>query len=156
MKKAELIPYHKRAKKLLAQLEEVKILHVRRVINARLDALAGLAVSLSVPDGEVHVRVAGRRLLTPLSEVLLDLVSKGVRSVEIAIEPIEDWQIPFLDFLERGRLSDNSAKKVEIKRGATKFDILKGVLYQRWLDGRLLQFMRITRITKPSVKYIPA
>lgn len=35
MKKAKLIPYRKGAKELLAQFKKVKILHVRRVINAR-------------------------------------------------------------------------------------------------------------------------
>lgn len=56
MKKMELTPYHKRAEQLLAQFEEVKILHDRRIINARANTLAALAASLSVPDEE------GRRI----------------------------------------------------------------------------------------------
>lgn len=46
MKKAELIPYHKWADKLLTQFEEAKIVHVRRVTDARADALARQAAKL--------------------------------------------------------------------------------------------------------------
>lgn len=48
--------------------------------------------------------------------------------------PIEDWRIRLLDFLERGRLPDNPAMKVEVKRRATK-----SVIYRRLLDAILLR-----------------
>lgn len=43
----------------------------------------------------------------------------------MAKEPVEDWQIPHLDFLEWGKISDKPVKRIEITRRATKFVILK-------------------------------
>lgn len=48
MRKMELVPYHKRDKQLLAQFEKVKILYVRRAVNATGDASTA---SLCIPDG---------------------------------------------------------------------------------------------------------
>lgn len=105
--KAELIPYHTWGKNLLAQFEEANRVHVRRVRNAWADAFVGLTASLSVPDGEVpHITVARRNLLTLLPEILPDHEPERAYSVEMATEPIEDWRISFLNFLERGRLPD--------------------------------------------------
>lgn len=56
-------------------------------------------------------------MLTPLSEKLSESEPEGVCSVEMAMEAIEDWQIPFLDFLELSRLLDDPVKKVESKGG---------------------------------------
>lgn len=72
------------------------------------NALEVGAASLSVPDGEVcHITITGRRLLTPLTKTLLELPVEGVCSMETALELVEDWRIPFLDFLEHGGLPDN-------------------------------------------------
>lgn len=77
MKKTELIPYYKKAKQLLSQFEEVKILYVQQVVNARADALKALAASLSIQDGEVcHITISRRKLLTPLSETLPKSISE--------------------------------------------------------------------------------
>lgn len=117
----------------------MKILHIRRVTNARLDALAELTASLSVRTEQVfHVLVTERKL-TPLLEALPHPDSEGFCSVKMDIEPIEEWRIQYLDFLERGRLSDNPTKKVKIKRRVTKSVILKDVLYKQSLNGILLQ-----------------
>lgn len=65
-----------RAKKILTQFKEVKILHVHRVTNAQADALTGLVASLSVQIEVRHIMVAGR-LLTPLPEMLRQPHSEG-------------------------------------------------------------------------------
>lgn len=78
------------------------------------------------------------RSLIPLLETLPDPESEGVCSTEKTMEPIEDSRIPFMNFLEQDRLSDNSAKKIQIKRRATKLVVLKERLYQRYLDDILL------------------
>lgn len=68
----------------------MKIIHVRRVINARAYALANLAASFSVLDEEVrHIMIIGRILLTPLFEMLLEHESEGAGGVETATEPIK-------------------------------------------------------------------
>lgn len=62
MTKVELIPYHSQGKKLVAQLEEVKIIQDRGGTNAKTNALFGLAASLIVAEGESQsIVVIGRR-----------------------------------------------------------------------------------------------
>lgn len=90
MKKAEIILYHKKAEQLLTQLEEVKVFHVRRVLNARADVLAALATSFPVPDGQIrHIMISRRRLLTLLPEASSESVSEGTCDVEIVAKPVE-------------------------------------------------------------------
>lgn len=43
----------------------------------------------------------------------------------MTLEPVEDWRIPCLVFLEQRRLPDNPAQRIEIKRRATKFVLPK-------------------------------
>ena len=50
VKKASLAPHYERASQLLSQFKKVNIFHVKRRINARADALASLAASLTLPD----------------------------------------------------------------------------------------------------------
>lgn len=49
MRKTKLVPYHKSAEQLLEQFEEVKVLYVRRALNAKADALVAFVASL--PSG---------------------------------------------------------------------------------------------------------
>lgn len=69
--------------------------------------------------------------------------------VEMVTESIEDWQFPFMHFVKRGRLPNDPSKKVEIKRRATKFIVLKGLLYRASLDDILLDASQITKHIKP-------
>lgn len=132
VKKTELIPYHKKASQLLAQFQEVKILYIRRAVNARSDALASLAASLLVSNGEeCHITVSRRRLLVPLSKAPSESTPEEVLGIEVEAEQLEDWRAPFLDFLERGRLPGSPTKRIEIRRRSTKFVDLKGLLYRR-------------------------
>lgn len=93
-KKDRRIPYYRSRKDLVAHIKEVKILHVRRAANACVDALAGLAASLFILEGELlYIMVTRRRLLTPLPKALPDPKREGVCSVKVATELIEDWQL---------------------------------------------------------------
>lgn len=141
----KLIPYHKKASQLLPQFQEVKILRVRQAANARADALATLAASLSASDGEErHITVSGRRLLIPLSKAPSESMPEEDLGIEIATESLEDWRTPFVDFLEQGRLPDNPTKRVEVRR-STKFIVLRGVLYRRslWYTLRCIAYREI-------------
>lgn len=80
--------------------------------------LARVMDYLFVRLGEtLSILVAGRKLLTPLPEALLENKS----NVEITTEATEEWGILFLDFLEYGRLPDEHSKKVEIRQQQPKF-----------------------------------
>lgn len=110
----ELNPYHKRVEHLLVQFEEVKILHRGRAVNARDDALAALAAYLSISDGDVHhMTIARRRFLTPLTKMLSQLAPKGICSIGIAIEPIEDWRIRFWTFSNKAVSLTNLPSKLK-------------------------------------------
>lgn len=69
-----------------------------------------------------------------------------VFGIEITVEPLEDWRTPFLDFLEWECLADSPTKRIEIRRWSTKFVVLKGLPYQRSLDGILLRCIACTGI----------
>lgn len=76
----------------------------------------GFKASLSVLEGESRsVVVTWRRLLTPLPKILLEAKSELVCSAEMTTEAAENWRIPFLDLLERGRLLDGPLKWVNIR-----------------------------------------
>lgn len=101
MKKTELVSYQKKSEHLLLQFEEVKVLHVRRAVNTRADALAALMASLSVPEGEIcHITILGQRLQIPLPKTSSESLPEGAYNVKMVADPVEDWWIPFLNFLE--------------------------------------------------------
>lgn len=61
-----------------------------------------------MPKGEIcHIAVIEKRLLTPLSEALPNPNAEEFCSTKMDMEPVEDWRIPSIDFLERGRLLDD-------------------------------------------------
>lgn len=69
------------------------------------------------------------------AEMLPDSESVGVCSVKMATKTIKDWRIPFLNYREQYRLPDNLAQKIESKKRATEFVVLKDILYRHTLDG---------------------
>ncbi|KAK2966064.1 hypothetical protein RJ640_010091 [Escallonia rubra] len=70
VRRTNLVPYHERANQLLSQFGKVQIFHVRRGVNARVDPLAGLATSMTLPDNKtITITVGERRVLQPLNQV---------------------------------------------------------------------------------------
>lgn len=74
-------------------------------------------------------------MLTPPKETLHDLYSKEL----VVSMPMAYKRLVNPVFGRIGKLTCNFAKKIEIKRKATKFVVLKDVLYWRSLDGILLR-----------------
>lgn len=139
----------KRASQLLAQFQEVKILHVRRVANPKADALVSLAASLSIPRGEERrITISGRRLLIPLFELSPESAPEEVFGIEITTEQLKDWQTPFLDFSERGCLPDNPTERIEIRKRSTKFIVLKAC----YIDAIWMAYSSNTSLTPKSEK----
>ncbi|XP_075076412.1 uncharacterized protein LOC142163061 [Nicotiana tabacum] len=68
VKKPELRPYHDYAKKLIGWLSDVTIQHVPWKENKKVDALATLALSLTLPD-QAEVTVYQKWVVPPLNEV---------------------------------------------------------------------------------------
>ncbi|XP_028096381.1 uncharacterized protein LOC114296288 [Camellia sinensis] len=142
--KTSLISYHKRADQLFSQFWKTHIFHVKKRINNRADSLASLAASLTLPDSKtITITVGERKVLQPLKEVsdlvpILVVTTKG--------ESDEDWQEPFIAYLQHGRLPEDKVKRIEVRRRATKFVLWKDRLYKRSLDGMYMRCIAKERI----------
>jgi hypothetical protein len=73
------------------------------------DALAKLAASLVLPDGEAKVKVEERWLLP----VVLDLITKNgdVNIVTTNNVHDQDWHKPFIDYFKHGTLPTDPVKR---------------------------------------------
>ncbi|XP_028074143.1 uncharacterized protein LOC114276559 [Camellia sinensis] len=114
-------------------VKKTHIFHVNRRTNAQADSLTSLATSLTLPDSKTITTTVGeRRVLQPLKEVsdlvpILIVTTKG--------ESEEDWQEPFIAYLQHGRLPEDKVKRIEVRRRAIKFILWKDGLYKKSLDG---------------------
>jgi hypothetical protein len=59
--------------------------------------------------------------------------------VEVFEVEKEDWHQPFVDYLKYEKLSEDSRRKVDIRRRVTRFIYFKGTLYRRSFDGVFLR-----------------
>ncbi|MBY3556089.1 ribonuclease HI family protein, partial [Modestobacter lapidis] len=68
IRKPDLLPYYNKAQSLRQKFDICHITHIRRGENIRADALAGLAASMAVQEGEhMQITVCERRILPPLN-----------------------------------------------------------------------------------------
>lgn len=68
VRKPDILPYHTAASELARTFAYFNIEHVPRGQNTKADALASLAASLSLPEGEsMTVTVYEKRILPPLN-----------------------------------------------------------------------------------------
>ncbi|KAH7862169.1 hypothetical protein Vadar_000977 [Vaccinium darrowii] len=94
----------------LREFKKVNIFHVKRRINARADALASLAVSLTLPDNKtITITVGERTVLHPLKEVL-EVLPAFIATTK---EEEEDWREPFINYLQHGWLPEDKAQRAE-------------------------------------------
>ncbi|XP_062119106.1 uncharacterized protein LOC133832835 [Humulus lupulus] len=64
VKHEALIPYHEKAKHLIAQFQTITLNHVPRSKNGKVDALAKLAASLTLPsERDIQITIGERHLL---------------------------------------------------------------------------------------------
>ena len=68
IRKPDLLPYSDKAQSLRQKLDVCHITHSRRGENICADALAGLAASLAIREGEnMKITVCQKRILPPLN-----------------------------------------------------------------------------------------
>ncbi|XP_070036349.1 uncharacterized protein [Nicotiana tomentosiformis] len=136
VKKPELVPYHKYAKRLVCWLGEVTIQHMPRKENKRTDALEALASTLSLPD-QMQVVVCQRWVVPPPNDY--EEEESKVEHLASALDvEIKDWRQPLIDYLCYGILQENPYRKTEIRRRGPRFLYYKDTLYRRLFDGVLL------------------
>jgi len=114
VRKPELVAYWEAAHKLMEKFEHIQVNHVPRSKNASADALAKLASSLSLPDGEAEIRVEERWLLPAVLELIPE--SHEVNIVLSTETGDEDWRKPFLDYFKHGSLPSDSVERRQLQR----------------------------------------
>ena len=137
VKKPELRPYHNYAQKLIGWLGDVTLQHVPRKENKRVDALAALASTLTLPD-QTQVTICQKWVVPPPNE---DEYEENELEYLVAVSETvkEDWREPIIDYLCYGILLENPRRRTDIRRRAPRFLYYKDTLYRRSFEGVLLR-----------------
>jgi ribonuclease HI len=110
VRKPELVPYHTAAQILIKKFEHIQLLHIPRSKNSSADALAKLAASLVLPEGEPALVKIEERWLLP---AVLELIPQEyeVHHVVANTSGDDDWRKPFLDYFNHGTLPDDIVER---------------------------------------------
>ena len=112
-----LIPYFQIATRLIEKFNRVSIEHIPKNKNRMIDALANLATTLALSEGEkVNVVVCNRWVLSYMEEY-----ASVTNAISISIVEDENWRQPLIDYLEHGKLPEDPHHKTEVRRRAPRF-----------------------------------
>ncbi|XP_049394584.1 uncharacterized protein LOC125858841 [Solanum stenotomum] len=137
VKKPELRPYHDYAQKLIGWLGDVTLQHVRRTENKKVDALAALASTLTLPD-QTQVTICKKWIVPPPNEE--ECIKNEFNHFVAASEAVkEEWRQPIIDYMCYGILPDDPRRRTDIRRRAPRFLYYKDTLYRRLFEGVLLR-----------------
>ena len=137
VKKEDLIPYCKYAKKLLANFEAITLEHIPRKENRQADALANLATALALSQEETTKVAISQRWVVPL--VVEEEEEEQANIISVCLVEKEDWRQVIIEYLQHGRLPDDKRHKTEIRRRAARFIYYKDTLFRRSFDGLFLR-----------------
>ncbi|XP_070057176.1 uncharacterized protein [Nicotiana tomentosiformis] len=129
VKKPELRPYHDCAKKLMGWIGNVTIQHVPRKQNKKVDALATLASSLTLPD-QAQVSICQKWVVLPPNEGE-SKDNELEHLVKVFEVEKEEWRQLIIDYLSYGILPENPRRRTEICRRSPHFLYYKDTLYRR-------------------------
>lgn len=102
VRKPNLIPHHAAAKKLVDGFTHFYIQLVFRMKNAKADALAGLAASLSIPEGESLTVTVCEKLLMPSLNTYKAFGEYNNVQATLAFTTetwVDDWRTPIIDLV---------------------------------------------------------
>ncbi|XP_034197970.1 uncharacterized protein LOC117613470 [Prunus dulcis] len=136
VRKDDLIPYHQLATQLLESFDSVTLEHVPRKDNQMADALANLAATLALTKEEAINLPVCQRWVVPLT---LRTSQEGVNVISVLSIDVDDWRQPLIDYLEHGKLPDDSRHRSEVRRRAPRFIYYKEILYRRSFEGVFLR-----------------
>ncbi|XP_049414734.1 uncharacterized protein LOC125877498 [Solanum stenotomum] len=134
VKKPELRLYHDYAQKLIRWLGDVTLQHVPRKENKKVDALAALASTLTLPD-QAQITICQKWIVPPD----VDEESKFEHLVAVSQVEIIDWRHALIDYLCYNILPEDQKKRTEIRRHAPRFLYYKDTLYRRSFERVLLR-----------------
>ncbi|KAH0720374.1 hypothetical protein KY285_005176 [Solanum tuberosum] len=116
VKKPELRLYHDYAQQLIRCLGDVTLQHVPRKENKKVDALAALASTLTLPD-QAQITICQKWIVPPD----VDEESKFEHLVAVSQAEIVDWRNSLIDYLCYNILPEDPKRKTEIRRRAPRF-----------------------------------
>ena len=105
VKKPELIPYFKFARRLLGWFDHISITHVPRNKNEQIDALAKLATALTLQELEVKIPIC-QKWIIPLN-FDEDEIEEEFNAISVFEIEREDWRQPIIDYIEHGKLPND-------------------------------------------------
>ncbi|KAI3463687.1 hypothetical protein Pfo_020350 [Paulownia fortunei] len=124
VKKPELLSYFNYARRLIGWLGDVLIEHIPMTDNKQVDALANLASTLAMPEGETRVPICR-------SWVVPQIFENENRD--------EDEKNHVFEVFEYEKLLDDPRQRVDIRHRATHFIHYKSTLYRCSFDGVFLR-----------------
>ncbi|XP_070679185.1 uncharacterized protein [Malus domestica] len=126
VRKDDVVPYFWLATQLLQRFEAVTLEHVLRKENQMADALANLALSMTLGEYEAaDVSVCQRWVIPFVTEMLLD----NTNAISVLPVDVEEWRQPLIDYLEHEKLPDDPRHCSEIRQRAPRFLYYKETLY---------------------------
>ena len=125
VKNEGLVPYFRLATQLVEEFDGISLEHIPRSENKIADALANLATTLALSEEErVNVPVCNRWALTFTEEY-----TSETNAISVSVVEDEDWCQPLIDYLEHGKLPNDSRHKTEVRQKAPRFIYYKDILY---------------------------
>ncbi|CAB4319771.1 unnamed protein product [Prunus armeniaca] len=107
----DLIPYHQMAAQLLERFDFVTLEHVPRKDNQMAYALANLPATLALTKDEAVNLPVCQRWVVPLT---LRASQEGVNVISVLSIDVDDWRQPLIDYLEHGKLPNDSRHRSEM------------------------------------------
>ncbi|XXG62733.1 hypothetical protein AAC387_Pa05g1046 [Persea americana] len=144
IEKPDLLHYYNKAQSFRQRFDICHITHIRRGENIHADALAGLATSMAIEEGEnMQITVFQRRILPPLNthQAIAECHQVVGSWISIFKPSIGNWRDPFIDYIMFGILPEDPKERVSIQRRAPNFhlDIPSKMLYRKSFNGVLLR-----------------
>ena len=125
------------ATRLIEKFDGISLEHIPRNENRMVDALANLATTLALSEGEkANVPICNCWVLSCTEEY-----ASTMNAISISIVEDEDWRQPLIDYLEHGKLPQDPYHKTEVWRRALHFIHYKGTLYRRSFDCLFLRYL---------------
>ncbi|XP_075665082.1 uncharacterized protein LOC142634683 [Castanea sativa] len=125
VKKEDLVPYCKYAKKLLTNFEAITLEHIPRKENKQADALANLATTLALSQEETAKVAVSQRWVVP-SVIEEEKEEKQANVISVCLVEKEDWRQTIIEYLQHGRLPDDiPSLRIAIQEGLTEEENVK-------------------------------
>ena len=126
----ELVSYYNATQRLMEKFKHIEVVHIPRSRNAPANALAKLAATLVLPNGEhAQVTIEERWLLPTVPKLIPEEYEVDIITTN-AIEE-NDWLKPFLDYFKHGILPDDPVKKRQLQWRLPSYVFEAEVLYKR-------------------------